>query len=85
VPVLTPVMPKHELCGRLVKALGITFPVERLVIEIDATRSQPVLVYVKAPVDAKAFEAMTTLFQTVNVGRVEVMPDTSLVVERAAP
>ena len=82
-PALTPVCGKGsiELVRRLVKACGVSFPVERLVIEVDA--SQPIRVYVKAPLDYKVVEQITEALEVYGVESVTVDDDTTVHIVKA--
>jgi len=75
-PVLRPVLPGSELVKRLPRAVGVTQPFERLVIEIDVR--QPVRVYVKAPIDVAVADRIARAFELVPVADVVVDGDTTV-------
>ena len=82
---LRPVSGRMELARRLGAAVGVAFPLERLVIEVDVR--EPIRVYVKAPADVSVVERITEAFESIPVDGVAVEDDTSVIyaVRRDAP
>ena len=74
---LRPVHGRMELARRLGAAVGVTFPFERLIIEVDVR--EPVRVYVKAPADVSAVERITEAFELIPVDGVTVESDTNVI------
>jgi hypothetical protein len=74
--VINPVPPNHELCRRLVAALGLPFPVERLVIEIDAR--EHVRSYVKTPARVEDMGKIVEAFEYVACDELSVGDDTEV-------
>ena len=75
---ITPVAGRIELISRLGRALGITFPFSRLVIECDV--NSYVKVYVVAPADYGGVEKVCDAVEAERVESVQVNPDASVLV-----
>ncbi len=77
-PVITPVIGRDDLARRLCEATGVAFPVERLVIVVDAR--EIVRVYVKAPLDRAAVARVCELFEVIPVADVSVADDAAVTI-----
>ena len=73
---IIPIPTKSPLCVRLLKAMGIDFPVTKFVLEMDATNSSTYMkLYIVAPADYQKVERLCDELEVVRVADLSVNED----------